>query len=639
LLATVCMLGIVGACQTRSSFDSERKSHRGAEPSFEKPEAAVPPPNAVPANDVDKKDGEAVPLNDDERDHEVGEIKVGKKWEFPVAQTNVGMLWGTVEESRGGKRILAFRGIQHVLPPLGELRFRAPVPLKKWDGIKEAKHNGHICPQHLATKPDIWVGDEDCLWLNVFTRDLVVKKRRPVIVWIHGGNFARGSAAEYQPDYLLDQEVVLVTIQYRLGMFGFLSTESKELPGNYGMLDQLAALQWVKQNIEAFSGDPGRITIMGQQAGGASVHYHLLSPLTRGLFHRAVAMSGSALAWWASLKRPMERAQKLAKLVDCNDKEELVKCLREKPMDKLMNNHPNFYDWKHLDMNQEPLTSWSPRVDVESPVPFMPQEPIDLMTSGNFQHIPFITGLTDDEGALRGSVFFNDMAGVREFEEKFERIAPLVFGFHDGQSEAPKIMAKRVKDFYWADKPLDRDIATAFIDAVSDSSYSHPIDTTGKLHAMKSAAPVYIYHFGYRGQHSLTHIQPNQYPPKISVPDMTYGVGNGDDLMYLFPILNGIFRPLPAEDLTFSGRFVELIASFATTGKPEVTMGPEMGPFVWDPVNPGNISHLDIGNVMDMDQGLPNNRRMSFWQALPVYWNCDRAAYAPAPPPVRKDEL
>ena len=194
--------------------------------------------------------------------------QVGTKWEFPVAQTKLGMLWGTIEESRAGRRILAFRGVKHVQPPVGELRFRPPVPAAKWEGIVEAKHNGHICPQHLATKRDTWVGDEDCLWLNVFTRDLVTTKRRPVIVWIHGGSFSRGSAAEYDPDYLLDEDVVLVTVQYRystvqystvqwlvtlqyrLGMFGFLSTESAEAPGNYGMLDQVAALQWVKQNIE-----------------------------------------------------------------------------------------------------------------------------------------------------------------------------------------------------------------------------------------------------------------------------------------------------------------------------------------------------------------------------------------------------
>ena len=165
-------------------------------------------------------------------------------------------------------------------------------------------------------------------------RDLVAKRGRPVIVWIHGGSFSRGSAAEYDPDYLLDQDIVLVTIQYRLGMFGFLSTETVDAPGNYGMLDQIAALKWVKQNIGAFSGDPDMVTIMGQQAGGASVHYHLLSPITRGLFNRAVSLSGTALCWWASIKRPQEKAKKLAQIVECPkdaflDMKKLIDCIKE----------------------------------------------------------------------------------------------------------------------------------------------------------------------------------------------------------------------------------------------------------------------------------------------------------------------
>jgi acetylcholinesterase len=175
--------------------------------------------------------------------HEDGEIEIApNKWEFPVAQTKQGMLWGSIEESRSNKRILAFRGIKHVQPPIGLLRWKPPKPSPSWQGIREAKLNGHVCPQHMYYKPDIWIGQEDCLWLNVFTRDLVVKKKRPVIVWIHGGNFVRGSAAEYEPDYLLDEDIILVTIQYRLGMFGFLSTEDVSAAGNYGMLDQVREL-------------------------------------------------------------------------------------------------------------------------------------------------------------------------------------------------------------------------------------------------------------------------------------------------------------------------------------------------------------------------------------------------------------
>ena len=406
---------------------------------------------------------------------------------------------------------------------------------------------------------------------------------------------------------------------------------------------QVAALQWVKKNIESFSGDPNRITIMGQQAGGASVHYHLLSPLSRGLFHQAISMSGSALCWWASIKRPLEKAKKLARLLECPkeaDSKKMVECFRSKSMEQLMNTHPNFYEWKHLEQSQEPITAWSPRVDPESKIPFMPMEPIDLMKAGSFQHVPWVVGLTDDEGSFKASAFFTDPKTVKEFEADFEKLGPLLFGLHDGQSEAPKIMAQRVREYYWGkDSEIDKDNAVRLVDAISDSSYSHPIDTASKIHAMKSNAAVYVYHFGYRGQNSLTQLDINQYPPQVVDKDVTYGVGNGDDLMYLFPILSGTFRPLPHDDLIFSQRFIQLLTKFASEGTPSIDMGEDVEKFVWNPVLATNATHLDIGNVMKMDLGLPNHERMNFWQQMPVYWNANREGYKPAPPIVLKDEL
>jgi carboxylesterase type B len=308
-------------------------------------------------------------------------------------------------------------------------------------------------------------------------------------------------------------------------------------------------------------------------------------------------------------------------------------------MFQLMNTHPNFYAWKHLQQSQEPLTAWSPRVDPEAAVAFLPQEPIDLMTAGNFQHVPWVAGITDDEGATRAYAFLEDKEGVVEWEEKFPELGPLLFGLHDGQSEAPKVMAKKVRDFYLGPGSMEAAGPAGLVDAISDSSYAHPVDTAAKVHALKSAAPVFVYHFGYRGKHSQTHVRPNEFPPVLEKPEAHYGVGNGDDLMYLFPILMGLFRPLPSEDIAFSMRMVELMTSFARHGKPSLAMGEAGPPFLWDPVSAANASHLNIGNIMAMDQGLPNHQRMSFWGGLPVYWNADRTNYKPSPPIERKEEL
>ena len=197
------------------------------------------------------------------------------------------------------------------------------------------------------------------------------------------------------------------------------------------------------------------------------------------------------------------------------------------------------------------------------------------------------------------------------------------------------------------------------MNAISDSSYSHPIDTASKIHAIKSQEPVYMYHFGYKGSNSFSQLDTNTYPPKQIQSDIKYCVGNADDLIYLFPVLSGTFRPLPHEDLIFSQRFIQLLVSFAKSGKPSVVMEPlkkvevdeegggenvtttteESTTFNWEPVHASSATHLDIGNVMKMDDGLPNHERMSFWQKIPGYWNCDRSAYKPAPPVVYRDEL
>ena len=255
------------------------------------------------------------------------------------------------------------------------------------------------------------------------------------------------------------------------------------------------------------------------------------------------------------------------------------------------------------------------------------------MTAGEFHHVDWMAGMTDDEGAYRAHAFFADMKGVREFEEGFEKFGPMMFGLHDGQSEAPKVMAQKVKEFYWGAKELEREEASSLVDAITDSGFSHPIDTSVKIHFLKSSSPVFVYPFGYRGQHSLTHLKLDSFPPQIEKTDMHYGVANGDDLMYLFPVLQGLFRPLEAEDLKFSHRMIELLTTFAREGKPKITMGREIPPFEWKSVDPQNISHLNLGNQMDMEVGLPNHRRVSFWQTMPVYWNSDRENYKPAPPP------
>ena len=220
---------------------------------------------------------------------------------------------GTVQGA-AAEGVLSFKGIPFAAPPVGELRWRAPQPAAAWTGVRPATAYGHDCMQTpfpsdaapLGTEPS-----EDCLVLNIWRPADKAAARLPVMVWIYGGGFVNGgsSPAVYDGSQFARRGVVLVSFNYRLGRFGFfahpaLSKETSAGPlGNYAYMDQIAALQWVKQNIAAFGGDPGNVTIFGESAGGGSVHMLLSSPMAKGLFHKAIVESGGGRGGLMPMRR------------------------------------------------------------------------------------------------------------------------------------------------------------------------------------------------------------------------------------------------------------------------------------------------------------------------------------------------
>lgn len=243
-----------------------------------------------------------------------------------IVQIDDGQIEGTTMTSRMGRSFHAFLRIPFAEPPLTRLRFAPPVPAIPWSGI----HNGtYYGPQCYQSSPRTGIlMSEDCLQLNVFTTSLTELK--PVIVFIHGGAFSQGTAVNHGPQNLMDREIVLVTINYRLGALGFLATGTRESPGNVGMKDQALALKWVQKNIEKFGGDKTKVTIGGYSAGSFAVTALVASPMAKGTFHGAIAMSGAITGLKPLRNEYLDQAKSLANQLHCSSDNvaDMMACLR-----------------------------------------------------------------------------------------------------------------------------------------------------------------------------------------------------------------------------------------------------------------------------------------------------------------------
>ncbi|KAJ8335535.1 hypothetical protein SKAU_G00388770 [Synaphobranchus kaupii] len=272
--------------------------------------------------------------------------------EAPVVTVKSGSLRGEYARVKGTENVVErFLGVPFARPPVGPLRFARPQPPLPWEGVRNATREPNMCLQNsdavvptaklLAINHTIPPMSEDCLYLNVYApSNITTGEKAPVMMWIHGGGLVMGFAAQYDASPLAAyQGVVVVIIQYRLGILGFLSTGDEHAPGNWGFFDQLAALQWIQDNIESFGGDPKSVTIFGESAGGVSVSILMLSPLSTGLFHKAIPQSGVATMSMFSNSDPLSQAKVVANLTGCSHDvtEQLVQCLKLRTEDEIVN--------------------------------------------------------------------------------------------------------------------------------------------------------------------------------------------------------------------------------------------------------------------------------------------------------------
>lgn len=527
----------------------------------------------------------------------------------PTAKVKQGSILGKYEKSTKGRIYAAYKGIPYAKAPIGENRFKEPSEPQPWKGTWNATNFGGICMQFAEVYlpgHDRIQGNEDCLYVNVYTPQINSQSSSEpmdVIIFIHGGGFMWGSGNHYSAKNLMDRDVVYATFNYRLNIFGFLSTEDEHLPGNLGLKDQNAALRWIKNNIAAFGGNPNSITITGLSAGGASVHYHYLSPMSKGLFTRGISFSGTALCSWTQAEAAREKAQRLASQVGCPTKpnKALVECLKYRPALQLVEQIDSFQIWMY-----NPFNVFGPVVEKGSKNPFIDEKPIDIVRQGKAQDLPWITGVVTEEGLYPFADFMANETLVEEFNLRYLELAPYVFDFnYTVERDQHQIVAQKIKEYYVGKKPFSRNTFKEMIKMISDRIFVVDIERTARLHSAVNSAPVYFHEFGYRGEHSFGDI--------VSNAKTNLGVCHGDDVIFVIPFVRGQNPPITQQDKDMTEKLLDFWTTFAKTGVPS------FGGVQWKPVNPEKTHYLRIDNpyeaYMSESDDLGNRK---LWDSLPI---------------------
>ncbi|NP_001295468.1 venom carboxylesterase-6-like precursor [Athalia rosae] len=485
---------------------------------------------------------------------------------LPKVVTSLGIIEGYFKTSNAGRKYEAYEGIPYARPPVGEHRFKVPKSISSWTGTLMAKKYSSLCLQynHFPLDPNNRVeGSEDCLYLNVYAAIKTQSSKNdllPVIFYIHGGAFTFGSGIFYGSKYLLDNDVIFVTINYRLGPLGFLSTEDETVPGNMGLKDQSMALRWVKDNILYFGGDPEKITIFGQSAGGASVHYHYMSKLSAGLFRGGWSLSGCALECWPQTEGALEKAKKLANIVGCpsDNVKTMVKCLRSRPAHGIVQAVGNFMPWLY-----NPYTPFGPVVEKggSDGTTFIDRSPIEIINSGDIMDVPWITGITSEEGLYPAADFVGNEKLLEELRNNWETFAPhlLDFNWTIPKTDHAKV-ANLIKEHYLGSSPIGKSTVNRLVQMIGDRLFVYDSEEAARLQARVTRSPVRYYYFTYRGAHSLSE--------EMSGTTEDFGVSHADDLAYVIDVL--FDSSTTQKDRDMQKLLGNLWVSFATKGSPDL---------------------------------------------------------------------
>jgi para-nitrobenzyl esterase len=499
-----------------------------------------------------------------------------------LVKADKGMVRGVVHDG-----LREFKGIPYAASPVGDLRWGMPRPAPAWRGILDASNYRSPCPQLARYGIPEASADEDCLFINVtapYSGKADQRRKRPVIVWIHGGAFVGGSSALYPLDHLARSgDAVVVSFNYRLGVFGFVAHPSfdEDHNGGYGLEDQRAALRWVKRNIAAFGGDPSNITVAGESAGAAGVCMHILAPdETKGLFHKAIIQSAGCVTPLPTVEEGKEIGKKVADLVGCKNEATALSCLRGKPVKEMLD--------AAAAVAGTSIVTYLPVTGTKT----IPLPGAKAIPEGKFVHVPVLMGGTNDE--LRLYVAYAIQAGQPVTKDNYASLLTQVYG-----KNADAVITKYpLSDYSSAPAAL----GSVWSDFRADVGINNCIYLeTAKL--LRKSVPVHEFVFADRNS-----------PPVTTNPGFEMGAVHSSELPYLFPHFDNT-RNLAGPDLQggskqVSEQMTSYFTSFAKTGRPVAADAPTWPIFA----NDGDVMRFAPGETGLFDAA--SAHKCGFWKTL-----------------------
>ena len=508
---------------------------------------------------------------------------------------------------QGGRYLRSrfFLGIPYAAPPTGERRWQPPVAHPGWSGVRSATSFGNYCPQAIggmSQPPAGLVASEDCLTLNIW-RPWPALAKAPVMLFVHGGGFIQGysSAPTYDGQALSESSgVVVVSINYRLGVLGFmahpaLGTES----GHFGLQDQQAAMRWVQQNIASFGGDPDNVTIFGESAGGFSVCMHLVMPGSQGLFQRAISESGPCAWSLPTVAEAFQQGEALASAVGCAavSTADPAACLRSVPAEQLIAALPT-----RTAMIYGEGVMWQPPVDGTT----MLDQPLRLLEQGRFQHVPVVFGTNQNEGSLfavapmlaDGELTEDDVLS----DEQYHQLVLEIFG----DELDPTIYAMYHPTKYAAGSSLNPS-TRALSDLLGDWYFNCPTRRTVRaisqqLAGVDSTSQAFLYRFAWKPTLGATAV---------------LGSHHGAELPFVFRHLTDALPMVAYQpaDAALADAMVNLWTSFARTGNPNTARLPTTS---WPAYDLGSDQYLILDHQLAPGDHL-EQAPCDFWDSLGVY--------------------